>query len=88
LGGAWLTDVTKEPNFNDLSESDQKALDTQIDMMIRSKYTDINYNGLNRAKLDELTGSGKKNPFNRSVVIIEEAHNFVSRIVNKIKDKK
>ena len=88
LGGAWLTDVTKEPNFNDLSESDQKALDTQIDMMIRSKYTDINYNGLNRAKLDELTGSGKKNPFNNSVVIIDEAHNFVSRIVNKIKDKK
>jgi len=88
LGGAWLTDVTKEPNFNDLSESDQKALDTQIDMMIRSKYTDINYNGLNRAKLDELTGSGKKNPFNHSVVIIDEAHNFVSRIVNKIKDKK
>jgi hypothetical protein len=88
LGGAWLTDVTKEPNFNDLSESDQKALDAQIDMMIRSKYTDINYNGLNRAKLDELTGSGKKNPFNHSVVIIDEAHNFVSRIVNKIKDKK
>ena len=88
LGGAWLTDVTKEPNFNDLSESDQKALDTQIDMMIRSKYTDINYNGLNRAKLDELTGNGKKNPFNHSVVIIDEAHNFVSRIVNKIKDKK
>jgi hypothetical protein len=88
LGGAWLTDVTKEPNFNDLSESDQKALDTQIDMMIRAKYTDINYNGLNRAKLDELTGSGKKNPFNNSVVIIDEAHNFVSRIVNKIKDKK
>ena len=88
LGGAWLTDVTKEPNFNDLSESDQKALDTQIDMMIRSKYTDINYNGLNRTKLDELTGSGKKNPFDHSVVIIDEAHNFVSRIVNKIKDKK
>jgi len=88
LGGAWLTDATKEPNFNDLSESDQKALDAQIDMMIRSKYTDINYNGLNRAKLDELTGSGKKNPFNHSVVIIDEAHNFVSRIVNKIKDKK
>lgn len=88
LGGAWLTDITKEPNFNDLSESDQKALDTQIDMMIRSKYTDINYNGLNRSKLDELTGSGKKNPFNHSVVIIDEAHNFVSRIVNKIKDKK
>ena len=88
LGGAWLTDVTKEPNFNDLSESDQKALDTQIDMMIRSKYTDINYNGLNRAKLEELTGHSKRNPFDHSVVIIDEAHNFVSRIVNKIKDKK
>ena len=87
-GGAWLTDISKQPNFNDLAESDQKAVDAQIDQMIRAKYTDINYNGLNRSKMNELTDGNKRNPFDNSVVIVDEAHNFVSRIVNKIKDKK
>ena len=31
---------------------------------------------------------GSPNPFDNSVIIIDEAHNFVSRIVNKIKKKK
>ena len=31
---------------------------------------------------------GQKNIFNNSVVIIDEVHNFVSRIVNKIKNPK
>ena len=29
-----------------------------------------------------------KNPFDDKVIIIDEAHNFVSRIVNKLKNKK
>lgn len=86
--GAWLVNVTKEPNFDELADSDQKAVDEQIDAMIRSKYTDINYNGLNRAKLDALTHGNSRNPFDNSTVIIDEAHNFVSRIVNKMGDKK
>jgi monoamine oxidase len=45
----------------------------------------INYNGLNGRKLNELTDNGKINPFDNKVVIIDEAHNFVSRVVNKIK---
>jgi len=85
--GAWLVNVTKEPNFDELADSDQKAVDEQIDAMIRSKYTDINYNGLNRAKLDALTHGNTRNPFDNSTVIIDEAHNFVSRIVNKMGDK-
>lgn len=56
-------------------------------MMIRSKYVDINYNGLNMRKIDALTENKTINPFNNSVVVIDEAHNFVSRIVNKIRVK-
>ena len=33
----------------------------------------------------KLTDNMTKNPFDNSVVIIDEAHNFVSRVVNKIK---
>ena len=32
--------------------------------------------------------SGTSNPFDNKVIIIDEAHNFVSRIVNKLKSKK
>jgi hypothetical protein len=83
-GGAWLVNVKKKTNYTELSSAEQTTLDKQLDEMIRTKYTDINYNGLNRRKIDALTGSGSRNPFDNAVVIIDEAHNLVSRIVNKI----
>lgn len=90
--GAWLVNINKESNFTELNTTDQLAIDTQLNEMIRSKYFDINYNGLNQARLDLITGNGSRNPFDNSVVLIDEAHNFVSRIVNKLtvkaKDKK
>jgi hypothetical protein len=83
--GAWLVNITKDSNFTELETSQQLEIDAQLNEMIRSKYTDINYNGLNANKLNALTANNTKNPFDNSVVIIDEAHNFVSRIVNKIK---
>lgn len=87
--GAWLVDITKkESNFADLKTEQQEAIDEQLNLMIRAKYIDINYNGLNRRKLTELTENYTKNIFDNATVIIDEAHNFVSRIVNKIKQSK
>jgi hypothetical protein len=83
-GGAWFVDVQKPPNFTELPSSDQTAIDEQLNAMIRAKYKDINYNGLNMNKIKELTSNMTKNPFDNAVVLIDEAHNFVSRIVNKI----
>jgi len=85
--GAWMVNIKNPSNFAQLNSVDKEKVDKQIDMMIRSKYTDINYNGLNNRKMDEL-GSDKSNPFDHSVVLIDEAHNLVSRIVNKLGDKK
>ena len=86
--GAWLVNINKPANFTELSSTDQKSIDTQLNEMIRSKYIDINYNGLNTNKMNELTQNSSINPFDNSVVVIDEAHNFVSRIVNKIDRKK
>lgn len=83
--GAWLLDVNKPANFTSLSDNDQFNIDEQINTMIRTKYKDVNYNGLNKKKMAEWTDNDTKNPFDNAVVIIDEAHNFVSRIVNKIK---
>ena len=87
--GAWLVNINNEPNFAKLTTSEQKAVDEQLNAMIRNKYSDINYNAPNIEKQIEILAikNNTKNPFDNCVVIIDEAHNFVSRIVNKIKVK-
>jgi hypothetical protein len=82
--GAWLVNITKPSNYNELSSSDKKNLDEQLDEMIQSKYTFINYNGLRRDKFKQLTNNFENNIFDNAVVIIDEAHNLISRIVNKL----
>ena len=86
--GAWLVNIKKQSNYPSLSSSEKKSLDEQIDEMIRSKYTFINYNGLRNKRLEELTNGYTKNLFDDCVVVIDEAHNLISRIVNKIKKEK
>jgi hypothetical protein len=53
--------------------------------MIENKYIFINHNGLRYEKLKQLTENYTINLFDNSVVIIDEAHNLISRIVNKLK---
>jgi hypothetical protein len=86
--GAWLVNVSKSSNYDSLSSSDRKKIDEQIDAMIQNKYTFINYNGLRVAKFNSMTDDGKINIFDNAVVIIDEAHNLISRIVNKINRSK
>ena len=92
--GAWLVDATKPPNYNQKHQRDRASINDQINNMIRHKYQFINYNGLNQNRLSQLENQAKKNNgrsnfFDNKIVIIDEAHNLVSRIVNKIsKDKK
>jgi hypothetical protein len=82
--GAWLVNITKPSNYTELSASDKKILNDQLDEMINNKYTFINYNGLRRDRFKQLTKNFEDNIFDNSVVIIDEAHNLISRIVNKV----
>jgi hypothetical protein len=82
--GVWLVNVTKPSNYDDLTSSDKKSLNDQLDEMIQLKYRFINYNGVRRKRFKEMTNDFTSNIFDNSVVIIDEAHNFISRIVNKI----
>ena len=87
-GGAWLTNPKKSSNYQKLSQQDKISLDSQINKMIQSKYQFINYNGLQKRHLKILTANGRiDNPFDNHVIIVDEAHNFVSRIVNKMGKK-
>ena len=82
--GAWLVNMTKESNFNSLTTDEVDNLNKQLNKMIEAKYQFINYNGLRKASVDKLSKNGTENPFDNKVVIVDEAHNFISRIVNKI----
>ena len=89
--GAWLAagaaggEAAKARPFADLSEDDQKAVDAQLNQMIRAKYQDINYNAPNLKRVfSDLTDNYTKNPFDNAVVIVDEAHNLVNRIVNQL----
>lgn len=84
--GAWLMDIHQKPNFAELSQTQQEQIQEQLDEMIAAKYISINYNANNiRKKLEPLTLAGTVNPFDNKVIIIDEAHNFVSKIVHKLK---
>ena len=82
--GAWMVNVSKPSNFGSLSASEKASLDSQLDEMINHKYRFINYNGIRSSHLSALSEGYTINPFDNTVIVIDEAHNFVSRIVNKL----
>ena len=88
--GAWLINVSKPSNYTEIAEdyTKKKSLEDQIDEMIHVKYSFLNYNGLRTPKLKELTNNFTRNIFDDKVIIIDEAHNFISRIVNKLGKEK
>ena len=61
-----------------LSEDEKEQAKKTIENIIDHKYTILNYNGLNIKSVDKYDVEFFKNSF----VVIDEAHNFISRVVN------
>jgi superfamily II DNA or RNA helicase len=57
---------------------DKLAITTTTSHIIKNRYTFISYNGLS-SKLIKSLG---KSPFDNGFIIIDEVHNFISRVVN------
>jgi len=60
------------------NEEDKNSINLMISHIIRNRYTFISYNGLTAKLIKDLGTS----PFDNSFIIIDEVHNFASRIVN------
>ena len=87
-GGAWFVNIKRKSNYGRLNATQRQSVDTQVTKMLSAKYLFVNYNGLRKSHLPQLRRRlGRQNIFDNCVVIIDEVHNFVSRIVNKIKQK-
>ena len=80
-------DNVEYKNFTNINDND---LDEQIKLMIKYRFDFINYNGLTmKMWMNKYKKNIKDyNPFDNSLIIIDEGHNFVSRIVNKLNVKK
>jgi len=61
-----------------VNEIDKPIINIITSHIIRNRYKFISYNGLNNKMIEGLG----KTPFDNSFVIIDEVHNFSSRIVN------
>ena len=87
----WITLQDEAANYTDLSFENQQSIQEQILKLIFKKYTFIHYNGLSETARvwKNLLKSEKEegNPFHNKVIIVDEAHNLISRIVNKMTTK-
>ena len=87
--GKFFSTVAGEtPNFRDLPKTAQDTINAQIEDVLTQRFKYINYNGLNSKNIDTIIPKAAEgaeplpSPFNDSVVIIDEVHNLISRIVN------
>ena len=78
--GVWLPSKKSKENYGSLSGIEKENINNQIDYFINMKYEFINYNGLQNRHLDSMEAE-RENPFNNKVIIIDEVHNLISRVV-------
>lgn len=70
--------IENDVTYGSLKSDKKKIIDDIILHIIRNKYKFISYNGLTQKILTEMG----KDIFNNSFIIVDEVHNFISRVVN------
>jgi hypothetical protein len=70
--------ITQGKAYSSLSTEEKTKINDMIVHIIRNRYTFISYNGLTQKLVNEIAKTG----FNNSFVVIDEVHNFISRVVN------
>ncbi len=70
--------IVREMAYKEMTATDRKKVDKSIDKIIDSRYIFTNYNGLTLEKVSAMSSKD----FDNSLVIIDEAHNFIRLIAN------
>lgn len=79
--GSFYTTVAGRPsNFDGLPADAKQNIQAQIEDILNQRFTFLNYNGLSQERVKELL---TKETFEDTVVIIDEAHNLISRVSNE-----
>ena len=82
-GHFYVTVPGQESNWETLPPPAKATISAQIEAVIDSRFNFIRYNGLSRANINKFAPTEGPNPYDNSVVIIDEAHNFVRAVSNK-----
>ena len=64
--------------YSDMASNDKEDIKKTIKHIIRNRYKFINYNGITMKMIKEMGD----NPFDNSFIIVDDVHNFISRIAN------
>lgn len=72
------TIIKEKVSYNSLNREDKETVNEIIKDIINNRYNFISYNGLTRNNVNEY----KKKGFDNSFIVIDEVHNFISRVVN------
>ena len=81
-GKFYVTVPHAPPNFRELPKNVQTGITDQIDDILDSRFTFINYNGISSRNVDTILPPDTPHMFDDSVVIIDEAHNLIGNVVN------
>jgi hypothetical protein len=80
----FFTTVPKEdPNYDKLPKTAQDIIAKQVDDIINQRFTFIRYDGLQSSNIGKYVPEDGTNPYDNSVVIIDEVHNLISRVSNE-----
>jgi hypothetical protein len=80
-GGLWVPEAEGGRPFEELSQAERDQVRQQVDDRIARTHHFVSYNGLTAQSVRKLTG-GPTNPFDGSVVVVDEVHNLVSAVSN------
>ena len=79
----FTTVADQPPNYNNLPKSAQDVIARQVEDIINQRFTFIRYNGLTSTNIEKYAPAEGPNPYDNSVVIIDEVHNLISRITSQ-----
>jgi hypothetical protein len=78
----FTTVAEQPPNYRNLPKTAQDVISRQINDIINQRFTFIRYNGLTSSNISKYAPEDS-NPYDNSVVIIDEVHNLISRITSQ-----
>ena len=72
----------EEANYSKLPKTAQDVIAKQVEDIIDQRFTFIRYNGLSSANISKYVPTDGTNPYENSVVILDEVHNFIGSVTN------
>lgn len=79
----YATDPNKTSNYETLTRDAVKFIDSQIDDVLSQRFKFIAYNGITSTNIDKILPPDQPHMFDDTTIVIDEAHNFISSVVNE-----